>query len=358
MRACPILPILLMGAVTLGCSDEPAVSPADSGPALQPDAGHIPADGGTVAPDAPAPTCDFEQLDATVSLTLLSVWGASVDDVWVGTEGFSLLAAAEVLHFENGVAKKISTGNADDVRAISGRSADDVWFAATLSDASHHTILHWDGAQLTTAHSAHASSASLQAIWARTPTDVWAVGHKQVLHLVGDTWSTPPATYGGMFDTFYGACVAGASASSVILGRASSSALCWDGTKVQSCVSPTPPLKHLVYTASGSYWGWNPNARAVVQSADGSSWQTIRTFAADEPQLVAIAARSDSDVWIATSRVAVPGGYEGPFVDRYDGATWHRNPLDTAASIKDIAVIDNSVWVVGTQGYVARCIVD
>lgn len=325
----------------------------------QPDASS-PADRGAASQDTvdtPTPF-DFKPLDTPVSTTLRGVWGASVDDVWVGSEGFSLLASASVLHVEKGVVKQYSTGSADSVRAISGTAANDVWFVATLSDASHHTILHWDGVQLSQALGESASSSSLAAIWARTPQDVWAVGDRLVLRLQGGVWSKPPTITPSLFETFHGTAVAGASATSVLFGQASGSAYCWKGSTFGDCGVTTPHLHRLVRAAAGSYWGWDGTVRAVVKSGDGVSWQTVRTFTKDEPIPVGIAASSDSEVWLATTRIAVPGGYEGPFVDRYDGAAWRRSPLKTQASLTDIAVVDRSVWVVGTQGYVARCLLD
>jgi hypothetical protein len=276
----------------------------------------------------------------------------------VGSEGFSLVASANVLHFVKGAATKLATGNADGIQAIDGTSANDVWFVGTLADSSHTTILHYDGTALAIANEGAGTGTSLRAVWARAPDDVWAVGDARALHFSGGTWASPPAPLDpGLLDGFRGASVAGASAGSVLLGQASASALRWDGAKVTSGAS-TPHLSRLVHAAGGSYWGWDAVKGTLVKSADGSAWQTVRTVGKDEPGIVAIAARSDTDVWILTGYEAIPGGYDGPHVEHFDGATWQKSALEPGRMVADIAIAGDSVWVVGAKGYVARCMLE
>lgn len=307
---------------------------------------------GSTSPDDPP--CTFTEIETPVSTELRGIWGVSADDVWIGSEGVSLVASASVLHVVGGVATKVSTGNADSVRSIWGTSADDVWFAATLSDNSHTTILHWDGANLTPSLSEPSGGASLVAIWTGAPGDVWAVGDRRVLHFTGGSWGTPPATDPGVFQTFAGRSVAGASPSSVIFGTSGTSMLRWNGTNVVSTTSNTS-LHRLARGASGSYWGWSESSKTLSKSADGTTWQKVRTFREDEPSLVGLAVSSDEDVWIVTSSLPIPGGYDGPYVERFDGTSWKRVALDPGRAIRDIGLAGNSVWIAGTGGYVARC---
>jgi hypothetical protein len=342
-----------------GSSSEPASVPSDPAP----DASTPPVDGGRTDRDASGPVdasvaaaCTFTSFDTHVSLTLTAVWGAAENDVWVGTTGTSLISDSRLLRFDGtAFGAPIDSTSFDDIRDIRGTATDDVWIAGTLSDSSHRTLLHWDGAALVpaTVPAPTSANATFHRLWAGTRTDVWLVGDGTLLRYQGTEWTRPPSFGGGNFDTFYGSGVAGASGNDVILTSRAGSGLRWDGARVEG--ASTPASSALVRGAKGPYWRIDANTNALASSADGLTWTTVRTFARDEPNPLSLAVDDDGDPWIGTGRVAIPNGYDGPFVEHLAGGVWHKAVPAKLDAVRALAVVGRSVWAVGSYGQAARC---
>ncbi|HSO30877.1 MAG TPA: hypothetical protein VLT33_00135 [Labilithrix sp.] len=361
--ACSASFFLVAAAVSLtiacGSSSDPPATASETPEAgtLDPDGGSTPASDASLSNDAPTTAaCAFTTFDTHVSLTLTAVWGASEDDVWVGTTGTSLVNDSRLLRFDGkAFGAPIDSTSFDDILDIEGTAADDVWIAGTLSDSSHRTLLHWDGASLVPAVVPAPTSlkSTFRAVWPRTRGDVWVVGESSVLHFDGASWAKPATYTVSMFDTFYGTAVAGSSDKEVLFASMGTSGLRWDGAQFAS--APTPGLRALKRGAKGPYWGIDPNARALKSSTDGVTWTSVRTFTKDEPNPVSLAVDADGNPWIGTNRVAVPNGYDGPFVEHLENGVWQKSTPAKLDVVRALAVAGRSVWAVGSFGQAARC---
>jgi hypothetical protein len=102
----------------------------------------------------------------------LGVWGSSPGDVWaVGPQHPSPLG--QIFHWDGSIWS--SNATPDSRRGISGTSTNDVWAVGLFY------ILHWNGSAWTRLTAEE--STILNAVWAGSSTDVWAVGEGgTVLH--------------------------------------------------------------------------------------------------------------------------------------------------------------------------------
>lgn len=115
-------------------------------------------------------------------LYLLSVWGSAPDDVFAVGHG------GRIVHFDGAEWVEMTSGTTNRLWDVHGTGPDDVWAVG-----KGPTILHYDGI----AWSPHALStnlppASLDAVFAVTPTSAWAVTHDEavnVYHYDGTSWS-------------------------------------------------------------------------------------------------------------------------------------------------------------------------
>ncbi|MCB9759710.1 MAG: hypothetical protein H6739_07695 [Alphaproteobacteria bacterium] len=133
----------------------------------------------------------------------LAVWGLSEDDVWVvgGQPDAGVVLRGSGADW---TPMDLPTGT-PLLNWVHGTAADDVWVAGI-----HGALLHWDGAAWTD-HSWPIEEA-FWGIYARTPTDVMAVGGTsgfggadgQLMHYEGTGWSpvTIPAEYADINNLF------------------------------------------------------------------------------------------------------------------------------------------------------------
>ena len=343
---CSVIPF----AVACGSESNVNVTPIDA-------AGFTDANSTDAAPQA---ACVFTNVDTPVGLTLTSVWGASENDVWIGTTGRSLIFNSVLLRFNGTAFTQINSTTFDDILDISGTAADDVWIAATLSDSSHQTLLHWDGAALVTATVPAPTTlrASFRALWPRTRSDVWLVGDSTLLRFDGTAWTKPPTFSGQSFDNFRATVVAGSSDNEVLVGGLQNDGLRWDGASIKSASMPV--FNALKRGSVGPYWAIIDTSlvnRALVSSTDGVTWTEVRTFTRGaEPLPISLAVDANGDPWIGTSRFATPNGNNGPFAEHLVNGTWQKSALPELDAVRDIAVAGRSVWAVGGFGKASRCL--
>src|SRR6185436_5407974 len=105
-------------------------------------------------------------------------WGSGANDVWVvGNNG-------RILRWAGSSWAPAITGLTAFCYAVSGSGPNDVWVACTGSQ-----LLHWNGTTWTpaTLPTNPSGSYDIQALWAASATDVWAVGNLQTtLHYDGN----------------------------------------------------------------------------------------------------------------------------------------------------------------------------
>src|SRR5689334_16088057 len=95
--------------------------------------------------------------------SLLAVWGASRDDVWVvGDKG-------AIVHFDGHAWKRSESGTKKNLSGVHGTGAADVW---AVGEAG--TIVHFDGNKWTLVN--ESPETTLLAVRAFGPKDVWVTG--------------------------------------------------------------------------------------------------------------------------------------------------------------------------------------
>lgn len=190
-RALPRLVPTALVALSLlaagACSDDPSSSPAtgtdaDAGAAD----GSPPSEGGIheeASVDGSTGTEPWTSFDGGTTEDLFAIWGASASDIWaVGDKG-------AVVHFDGTSWKAADSTVQTKLTSVHGTNASDVW--AVGEDG---TALHFDGATWS-AKKTGLSSEDLNCVWAVDASDVWAVGGSlfgsegYVAHYDGASWS-------------------------------------------------------------------------------------------------------------------------------------------------------------------------
>jgi hypothetical protein len=240
---------------------------------------------------------------APPSDSLLGVWGIASNDLWaVGKNG-------AILHHDGTGWTRVASPTTNALRAVSGSAADDVW---VVGDAG--TILHWDGVAWTAAASntsadllavwatagyvvavgakgtilaANAGSggggfvaqtssatATLNGVWGRSPTDVYAADGKYLFIYDGAAWTQK--TMGS------GTCVSG------VWGTANgvfADGYYDDGTQVERVVPAYPPADHnsaIVCMQLDGVWAgsasdfWSVGSETHLLSLNGTSKNIYR----------------------------------------------------------------------------------
>jgi hypothetical protein len=121
---------------------------------------------------------------------LRGLWGSAANDVWAAGE------FGHIIHWDGTAwSDSIDLGNGS-IYGISGTSATDVWAAGTK-------LLHWDGSAWVMWPM---PLAGFFDIWARTSTDVWAVGiDGAIAHFDGTQWCQVPADHSVAYVSIWGA---------------------------------------------------------------------------------------------------------------------------------------------------------
>lgn len=169
--ALPPLWLVLSALAAFGCST---------------DESHEGAMDGAVSADAEVAAVDLTKLTVPTNAALRSVWGAADDDFWVVGE------LGTIMHYDGRSLSLIDSGTQANLMAVHGTGPDDVWFVGDQG-----ATLHWDGSSIST-HVAPAEDLlfSLLSVWAKSESDVWAVGILPTLtdrvglirHWDGDGW--------------------------------------------------------------------------------------------------------------------------------------------------------------------------
>lgn len=276
------------------------------------DGGDTPTFSGQVEIDGPG-VSDDGFLDRVV----LSAWGDSATSVYFAGGGLGVVLDGDpvpglFMHWDGQDFEELGAVDST-LWWVFGLDDDDVWAVG-----EEGTIVHWDGAELTTTTAP--VSSTLSGVWGTSSSDLWAVGGKtsgeaelndMILHCTGD-------------------CTSGDSWVQVEPGE----------------------------VTGGSYfkiWGsadddvFLVGENGTIQHWDGDAW-TAQDSGVDET-LVTVAGTSADDVW------AVGGFAEGILLHSDDGGeTWE--PDDSIAFGLGLTGVDTrasgDVFVVGLNGQRAR----
>jgi cysteine-rich repeat protein len=233
----------------------------------------------------------------STGFNLVSAWGSSATDVWVGgndaTAGGPVLFHSMGVFFDAGAPWIDTTLYGSPIVGLWGADASDVW--AVSADAA----FHYDGATWTNA------GPGGSAIWGSGPSNVWIIGLDAALsQFDGSTWTpvTTPTT---------SALVAlwGSGPSDIFVVGAAGAIVHYDGATWTAMTSNTTENLTAVWgTEPDDVWAVG-NAGAILHY-DGTTWTARPSMPLP---LVAIHGTGPADVWaIDTSGTAL----------HFDGVGW------------------------------------
>lgn len=229
------------------------------------------------------------------------------------------------------------------VQAVWAGSSKDAWAVGAAG-----TILHYDGTSWTQVPST--VTFSLGAVWGSGPSDVWAAGSSAtLLHYDGSKWSqvTAPSGY-----SFY--ALSGTSANDVWLAGPGA-ILHYDGSKWVSGAANLS-LSQYFYDvwAAGENDVWLVGDSGA-QHFDGKSWQRQTISTAFSPQMH-VFGYGPKDVYISTGRYT-----SGGELQHFDGTTWSTVTPDSGVSLASLTNLSamgsdgkSGVFLMGVTGKVLR----
>ncbi len=185
---------------------------------------------------------------AATTNSLYGIWGATPNDAWAVGQG------GVVVHWDGAVWTDVTSlaHPYEWFTSVHGTSASDVW---AVGDAG--TILHFNGTSWE--NSPSGTTRSLFSVFARTPTDAWAVGNT-VLHWDGVAWSPSDTGQTAALDAVWAA-----GPSDVWAFGINGTALRWNGA--QWNVVPSDSTRNLRAAA-----GRNANDIWVVGDGEVLHW--------------------------------------------------------------------------------------
>jgi hypothetical protein len=238
-----------------------------------------------------------------------------------------------------------SVGAEGRLTAVTALSATDAWSVGQYAgaDSLQRTLFeHWDGSQWKFVPSPNPGTQYniLQSVAGTSANDVWAVGYQSsasdvtqalIEHWNGSSWNAFPAPDLGKDSGQLNGVAAVTASDAWAVGIATTNG-----------GANTPTIQH-----------------ALVEHWDGKTWSIATTLApasagANNSQLNAVAALSNSDVWVA-------GAYYGQspeqaLIEHWNGQSWTVVPGDVSGAPFSIfsglaAVAANDIWGVGTGAH-------
>lgn len=115
------------------------------------------------------------------------IWGSSSKDIWiVGNDATSVGLA---WHYDGSTLTEMTLPMGNYPYSVSGTAADDVWMVASLlSPPGPGAVFHYDGTSLKNVPVPVSLGGDLYAVQARSRSDVW-VGGDALYHFDGTNWS-------------------------------------------------------------------------------------------------------------------------------------------------------------------------
>ena len=255
---------------------------------------------GTAWSSVPTPTPS----GSTPDWVLKSVAASSASDAWaVGEQVAGTKIHNSLYEHWNGTAWSVVTGpNEGILNAVLDFSPTNAWAFADFS------VLHWNGTAWSVASGAIASLA----VSADGPGDIWGVyRNDQVIHYNGTSWSV-----------------------STLSGPS--------GTDFESVEALSP---------TDVWVGGSNGTGPLLEHFNGTSWKVIKSpssFAG--AGVFAIAAKSDSDVWIFSVHDPLTAAV---LLANWNGSSWTTSPspipADTSIVIGSAASSPSHVWLFGAN---------
>ena len=273
---------------------------------------------------------------------LWAIWGAAANDVWVvGRWGV-------VLHWDGADWSIVPLGTASHLYAVYGIASDDVW-------AVGQGVFRWDGATWSRMPSPP-GSAELKGVWGSSPDDIWVVGGG-LFRWNGATWTveTVPGwedlrgIWGFAADDIW------AVGMDPPVGAAAVILIHWDGTAWSRFRPPSAPGLE----QAEDVWGISPDdvwAACRVGHLlhwDGTRWSDgPYGSSATGTFYYGVWGFSSGDVWAVGS--SPPGSSNAA---HWDGTSWlPAGPLGTdGLALRDVwGASPAEIWAVGDAAAVFR----
>jgi hypothetical protein len=265
----------------------------------------------------PTPNATFSGVDAS---HLRGAHAVATNNVWaVGYgESFSTLESQTLIARWNGTRwtqvaspNPAGTTKPNQLYAIDGVAANDLWAVGAVGFPEGALTLHWDGASWQSV--ANSCAAPLQSVDAITSSNVWAVGNGASCHYDGTSWTTVPiALPNGLSVVLFGV-------------SASSSADVW---AVGEEIIPQGES----YTLQSLVEHWNGSAWTVSTGVPGEFLNGVEAVAANDVD-------------------AVGGDGTYPVVAHWDGTSWTLvpSPRPGGGALQAVeAVSATNLWAVGS----------
>jgi hypothetical protein len=250
--------------------------------------------------------------EAGVQVQAWSIWGATPDDVWVGTQWTG--DTGGVLHrYQAGAWQSFPSPTTEIMFGMWGSSATDIWAVGWAG-----TIMHFDGTEWTLAEVPEDATERLEAVYGFAPDDVWVVGSaERILHYDGQSWTTARSS---PVSQLHLRSVWGSAPNDIwaVGGDTSgdfSIALHYDGVEWTETRGPSlEALQTVIGSADGEVWATGSQSLADASTLYRVEGGEFVEFLTGVPgQYVTAANTPGGETWF--------GGETGMML-RYTGGTW------------------------------------
>jgi len=223
------------------------------------------------------------------------------------------LDAAQPVVIGLGAGVTSATGTAEDLYAVFGTSASNVWAVG-----SNGTILRYDGSAW--AAQTSPTTAELRGVWGASAAAAWAVGTGgKIVKWDGANWTNATSgTINGLTGVW------GASATDVWAVGTGGTILHWGGVAWTSVASPTAQDLFSVW-GSGAADVWAVGTGGTILHYNGASWTVATSGGAD---LAGVAGTGAADVWAV--------GAAGRAL-HFDGVAWTAVDSGVTEDLLDVA---------------------
>ncbi len=270
-----------------------------------------------------------------------------------------------------------NSGTDDNVLAgVSALTSNDVWAAGFYTDTGGVTqtlIEHWNGTAWSIVSSPNVGTSDnfLQAVSARTGSDIWAVGYYRtapgnpwltlILHYNGTQWTQTASPSPGSAENYlYGVAYVSATDAWAVGFDSNTTniymilTLRWNGTQWNPVSSPNPflsvaGLRGVVVVSPSEVWAVGVQAdisltlRTYVIKWNGSTWNPVTTPSTAGCVLTTVAIASPGNLWAAGACQAT--NYQ-TLILHYNGSTWSAvntpNPGSGDNALGGLAVVSPS----------------
>jgi len=278
----------------------------------------------------------FPRSGATSSLApapdeVTALWGRAANDIW----GFGALGFAAHWNGTDWTAELPGWAlTHDNAVKVTGSSPTDLWAVAG------GTLLHGDGSTWQTALTPQEVGGTIHDVWAAAPDDVWVLGGDALIHRWnGAAWRTEDPPPRGMTTPEMRA-ISGTGPDDVWILRGTNSVLHWDG---RSWISRQPDIDRPV-----DIWAAGPDEAWVVGDDGVSHWDNGFWYRPRLPAtfgstpFTAVNGSGPADVWMLAAGYVLKVSDDQQDVSVVMSSDWR------AAALAPIAT--GGVWVVFQAG--------